>query len=311
MWPECSAATSASSSTRPPRPMLMTSERRLQRRARGRRSCGASRASTGRAATACRRAGSSSSSSEQLDTGGRDLGSYGSYADDLQAERAAPCAPRGGRCGRSRRARACARDSRATDCGAGTPVPPRRTAASNANSLRESASSSAIAWLEISSWPYSGTLPTAMPSFLAPRRCRRCRARRRSARSHGRLSSRSRCGAVERDDRAGEDRDGVALDRRGRRPPRALRPSVLRVDHARGPRPRGRGARPRGRRRTPWSMMTMVLIRRRLLHAARPAWVVRRLALEDLAARVLGQLVGDDDVARGLEAGEALAAEAR
>ena len=36
-----------------------------------------------------------------------------------------------------------------------------------------------------------------------------------------------------------------------------------------------------------------------------------QLALEDLSARVLGQLVGDDDVARGLEAGEAVAAEAR
>ena len=57
--------------------------------------------------------------------------------------------------------------------GTGIPAPQsvarlsRRTAASNANSLRESASSSAIAWLEISSCPYSGTLPTPMPSSSA------------------------------------------------------------------------------------------------------------------------------------------------
>ena len=55
-------------------------------------------------------------------------------------------------------------------------------------------------------------------------------------------------GAVERDDRAGEDRDGVALDGEvegllrtsGRAPACRSR---------RGPRPRVRGARPRGRRR--------------------------------------------------------------
>ena len=61
---------------------------------------------------------------------------------------------------------------------------------------------------------------------------------------------------------------------------------------------------------TPWSMMTMVLIGSS--PSPRQAGVGRaQLALEDLSARVLGQLVGDDDVARGLEAGEAVAAEAR